>query len=88
MPVAFFLIATQPWDLPVPVYGLLITAAGCPVWFMVQAAAEHRGHSAYNLWSLRAQTWLQCGGATSAAVAALGDPDARHGPRGRRTPDD
>ena len=70
VPVALALIIVQPLRLPEVIYALLVATSGFPVFLMVQDAAEARGHSAYNLWALRAQLWLQLGGALKQAVRA------------------
>lgn len=80
MPLAIVLIATQPLPAPELIYGALVGASGLPVWAMVRSGAAARQHSPYNLWSLRAQLWLQLGGAVAQAVGGdrAARPNARH----------
>lgn len=80
MPVALVLSALQPLAAPEPVYGALVAASGLPVWAMVRSGAAARQHSPYSVWGLRAQVWLQLGGAVRQALAGRRDttPRARH----------
>ncbi|MEI8407167.1 MULTISPECIES: hypothetical protein [unclassified Kribbella] len=73
-PVALIAALLDPFDLPEAVYGIAIALASLFPWVMVSEVCEERGRRAYSWYGLKAQIWLQLGGALAQAIRHIRRP--------------
>jgi hypothetical protein len=67
-PIALATAYITPLDLPDAAYGISIAAASLFPWVMVLDVCAERGIRAYSWYGLKAQVWLQFGGAALPAI--------------------
>ena len=75
MPLGFFIVLLTPFGLPPRVGALAVTVGGLPVSSLVRRQAGRLDLQAWSSWGLRAQVWLQVGGALLEALRLLRNGD-------------
>lgn len=71
VPMLFAFALWHPWPLPDMLYGLPVAGAGFMPWIMAQGVSDLANRKRYSFFALRAQLWVQLGGAAPSAVGCI-----------------